>query len=200
MNVRRAPAALRAAALALATVAIACVSLGCPPDNGARCRFDGDDTTACGKCIAASCQSQVNKCCDDQYSCLKTEMPKVDACSRGEGCSSLSTSSYSGGPIATCIQSWCATPCLGTVGGSGSNPNVACVPTKNGCQCSVQTQDAAGTAAVAPCSSAQVPSGNGAPLCCATSGFPDVAFSACRCYGTTATACLETETEVAKCR
>jgi hypothetical protein len=113
--------ALVARMLVLGTAlgATACILLVGDDEYGDRCTFKGEDTE-CGKCIAKSCQSTINACCDD-YLCRGTTMTALDQCASQTAsiasCSLLKLDESSRSDFAEvralkeCITAACAVAC-----------------------------------------------------------------------------------------
>lgn len=156
----------------------------CPPsDLGPTCRFAGDATTACGKCIAAACQPKVNACCDDT-TCVGYELPSVEKCSSSGDCADVARASASADPygaLVGCVKTSCADACGGTAalgdGGAGSRA-IDCEPdsTSESCTCTGTSGDAGGNATSCGPSTIEAP----ATACCAGPGWP--ASGGCTCY------------------
>jgi hypothetical protein len=115
---------LRALLALLILSSAACLAAGCvlllddPPDPlGANCRFKGDATTDCGKCIAKSCRKQVNACCIQGGSCDE-QLTRLDECASNPSeahCVHLSVfnpnAPPSSQPLNACVETNCADAC-----------------------------------------------------------------------------------------
>jgi hypothetical protein len=149
-----------------------------------RCHFVGDDTTACGICIAHSCQTQVDACCsskscrDDGAFTLTKPLELLDQCSSGSSYScrvpSLVSESSTEGAIFACIQSSCAAECAsgdgGTVTDAGKKDGSS---TTSRTSCSSYSTDSCTCSGSAPyndtpCDITTVKNS----LCCADYGWP----------------------------
>lgn len=75
-----------------------------PDDLGPTCHFDGESSHPCGKCIAASCQSQVDDVCSHDTS-LELEVKDVDRCATGQSCGSVDSK------LKACLDASCASVC-----------------------------------------------------------------------------------------
>jgi hypothetical protein len=106
---------LRALALAL----LAALASGCilvidnetnePTDT---CHFRGEDT-ACGRCIATACRSDLGECCGN--SSCRPQLPKIEGCASApspESCDLTSTFDLAAGlAIGLCIEFSCLSEC-----------------------------------------------------------------------------------------
>ena len=153
--------------------------LACVPSGlGGTCRFEGDDSSPCGQCIAKSCQQPVNECCASEACTQSLEV--LDRCATGSSCGTISAVSSA---LASCIASSCPV-CSTTDGGAGradgaSNPDAAprfssdCGDLgKHGCICS-----AGGAGDDTECSTASTNGG----FCCADRGWPEGDGTLCSC-------------------
>src|SRR5262245_60352414 len=86
-----APVVTLALTLALAlTVPASCIALVDESvDLGATCQFAGRDTTACGQCIARTCQSRVNTCC--RSASCSPHLADLDTCGATGRCGALAS-------------------------------------------------------------------------------------------------------------
>ena len=106
---------LSRALVALSVFAGGCIFFVDTTDLGLACRFDGDDSTACGKCVASSCQAAVNACC--AADACKGSLGDLDRCGRGAGCATLLGTAPGVAPrdaLIGCIQTSCAATCTAT--------------------------------------------------------------------------------------
>jgi hypothetical protein len=187
---RRAPYARRLAeALAVALFfapATACILVvkDDPDKLDKRCHFAGDDTTACGVCIAASCQDKVDACCgskscrDDSLFSLTKPLDLLDQCATGSASSckvpSLSGASSTEGVMFTCIQSSCGAECAvesdGGASVDGSKRDGSSTTSRTRCTSSSGRCDCYGDPPFndTPCDTA-APANS---LCCASIGWP----------------------------
>ncbi|HVH47153.1 MAG TPA: hypothetical protein VM925_32650 [Labilithrix sp.] len=165
----------------LITVAtVASLWLACTPSGlGQTCHFSGDDSSPCGICIAANCQTQVNACCGNDD--CASELATIDACATGSSCSGLTSTSAD---LATCVASSCAmcnearAPDAGSdaedVDAHDAGPRFTSncsTPTSTGCICSPKGGGSD------ECSEAAVNGG----LCCADRGWPEAGDTLCSC-------------------
>lgn len=198
--------------LVCALAGLALASLGCPPtDYGKKCRFTGDDETACGRCIARSCQPYVDQCCASTYGC-EPELAALDACASGQGCSALAAkSSESAGSeiraLAQCALASCSSACGG--GDAGARVDVralSCASETDYCTCEVVGYRISGTAAEVRCPNIEMSGGvssSKSVVCCASSeGWSTVTGGSCYCtaYATGTGGCSSSEVRVSFCR
>ncbi len=117
---------LAAGAVLLGAGGLGCAwtSVGVSSDYSTTCGFAGRDTTACGKCIAKSCQKPVDACCADATckASNKTDygfgitsgddgtLGRLDACGDGKSCYDLESDPL-GKAIAECVEASCSDVC-----------------------------------------------------------------------------------------
>jgi hypothetical protein len=163
---------VRALVVALGSVTASCILFVSPEPGGAHCRFAGEDT-ACGKCIAFTCQEAVDRTCVARPDTLA----RLDACAsrRDSSCDALRAdrSSAETAELASCVTTRCAGSCAEAVGTSLTR----CAPEPYGdgrqCACSVSSDKANDFA----CAEAVQPG----TICCAAAGWPAEGLS-CRCH------------------
>lgn len=121
-----------------------------------------DETSACGKCIVASCQDKLNACC--AADACRPSLSQVDACSNDGQCSLALAAGGDASGLATCI----ATSCKGSCQVTNSAPH------KSSCnsgyssgtpECSCST---GGTPNAVDCTAKSFPNA----VCCADSLYP----------------------------
>jgi hypothetical protein len=192
----------RAATYGVATAACAFAALAtltaCPPAGlGPTCRFDGDQSTACGKCIAASCQSKIDDCCNEDM-CVNYDLPRLDACAAKGSCRPIYDTSTYGRifeGIRACVKASCAVECPDTGGGSSgssgsSGREIACTleAATESCTC---VGAAAGGANETKCGPSDVAAP--AAACCAGASWPSAGGCTCgayRCIRITSSQCI----------
>jgi hypothetical protein len=129
-------------------------------EKGSTCRFSGDQTSACGQCIAAHCQAAVNACCAD--SACAAHLDTLDECGSGASCNGLVLAPLLG----SCISSSC-TVCQIPEGGLPDAPvnslRSQCIGDNDGCLCF-----GAPTPNTIRCDTTTVT----AALCCADANYP----------------------------
>ncbi len=156
---------------------------GCPPgDLSGTCRFTGDNTTACGMCVAQSCQSFVNSCCADDL-CEKYDLPALDSCTGSSDCSKLSGYGVSGdtmGKVASCVSANCSAQCGGV--DAGIKTAIACTkPTHGSCNCLAGVTDGGSSSASSATDPSTVCSFSTLVVrCCADTTWPAIGTS-CGC-------------------
>jgi len=103
---------LGAQAVAAALVVTGCILAVPGGEPSGRCRFTGDDSAACGKCISLRCGTFVNACCAEAE-CRDTALAKLDPCASGGACGPLLSASGAATPqaLAQCIRRECGTEC-----------------------------------------------------------------------------------------
>ena len=131
------------------------------------CGFAHSDT-ACGQCIASSCQSAIDACCKDAT--CQQHLGALDTCAGGD-CTALENDlAVALRPVGDCVMPACAAACAFTYADStncttGPGPGVTC-------HCTIPQQGApANTTKCGP------PKGG---LCCATTGWP-AGTTTCSC-------------------
>lgn len=166
----------RRVALVAAVASLAgCILLVSPRDYGEHCKFGGE-ATACGQCIAQSCQAVVDTCCRND-SCTPG-LNLVEHCASGEQtpCELLQSDLQATDPhrveLARCVSTQCAATCKGEAPTTNiTKCSSSSFGLGNTCSCSV-TADPNGVA----CSEAAFP----LTRCCAPQTWP-AAGQKCTC-------------------
>jgi hypothetical protein len=175
-----------------ATLAVA-LSVGCitfiNADPGGLstqgCGFKGSDGTACGACIAAKCQAQVDGCCRDKR-CREYELERLDTCATGDvaECGRFFVTD-AGTALEECIKGACGAPCLADDAGApdGGGLRTRCSIFSESCTC---VPDPVGNDTV--CTPAAITGGSGKALCCVDEAWPaNGASCTCKWWGCTPT-------------
>jgi hypothetical protein len=163
--------------VAIAALApLASLSFACPPgDLSSTCRFAGDATTACGQCVAHSCQPFVDSCCADDL-CGQYDLPTLDKCTGSGDCGGVSAGAGSGdafSKVASCVKTSCSGACGGV--DAGISTTIACSDLSKGtCRC------VAGTAGAGTTSPSSCDLSASTFHCCAETNWP-TAGTACAC-------------------
>ena len=172
MNARRVPVLVALAMLSVIELRGCVLVVESGEPVAAECRFDGDDRSACGRCLAKSCQRLVNDCCRAGEACEEA-LGMLDACaSRGAGpeCGRLaglgsSSASTAGEKLGRCVANACAAVC------PAGEPLTGCGEYSGSCRC--EGDDPPNDVV---CADASVENG----FCCADLGWPGRGLS-CSC-------------------
>lgn len=183
-------AVLSAVLLGLVLASCALVTFG-GSDYGTTCGFSGRDK-GCGKCIAGSCQKQVDACCADA-TCRKVPddstfgvsltndpgtLAKLDTCASGGSCRDLE-GDRNADAIRQCIEDKCQGECdlwrYSTLHADATSCKVESASSTSPERCSCQVP---GTTEDAPTAPNSVACSSG--LCCADKDWPGPA-SKCNC-------------------
>lgn len=148
------------------------------------CNFQGAQT-ACGLCVAASCQALVNACCND--GACSGSLGYLDGCASGDSssCTLLRNGSYLGAgtsftALGACVAASCAA-CGGgdvivTPGFDASmptpKPGITCSSVNGSCFCDFQTDPS-------PSTTACIPSMFMNGICCADQNYPKAGSCTC---------------------
>lgn len=135
---------------------------------GDACRFDGDEDTSCGQCVAYACRAEVDACCSDEE--CAPALSFLDGCADGDedDCEELYDADGAGEALGNCVESACPVSC--EVG----DPVTWCNGDETSCRCDYDLTDV--LADDTTCNIATVKGG----LCCADLGWPDVGLG-CTC-------------------
>ncbi len=131
-----------------------------PGSLGTSCRFSGQDASACGICLASSCQKAIDSFCISS-SCRDRGMAAVDACATGMSDQCLSSDLSP--DLSSCIVSACAKECLGGITNCSSGTNE--------CTCNIELHSPNAVA----CGESTVRNS----ICCADASWPK--NGSCRC-------------------
>lgn len=167
--------------------------VGVGSDYTTTCSFTGRDSSACGKCIAAKCQTQVDACCADATcrASNKTDLGfgvstgddgtlgKLDGCGDGKSCYDLEVDPAAKA-MAACVQSACSDVCDTRLASARKATATSCewktsYTKERYCECVVPSTS--NGVASAPNDTACGPS---AGICCADLDWPAPA-SKCSC-------------------
>lgn len=121
------------------------------------CSFQGSDT-ACGKCVATTCSTELDACCTD--SSCKGQLGWLDTCASQSdevSCQELDTVAPA---LGVCVHDRCSA-CAGSDGGA---VQTSCYVSTGSCECTASVGGGNGDA----CNQAMVAPG----LCCADDGWP----------------------------
>lgn len=161
-------------AFCFAFVFVFVVGACAPDDLGGTCHFEGETTNACGECIASSCQTSVDSCCED--SICRESLSLLDRCASGGGCSSVFNSWISMKSISACVKASCASVC-----GADPSPDVdagapvTCSSNDESRTCFCESGQSSDAASVDSCFA----HGAGS-VCCAEHGWP-ASGTSCGC-------------------
>lgn len=160
---------MRIVAIALSLLVVGCVLVVSPETYGDRCRFAGDETSQCGRCIAERCRAEVDACCRD--SACDGMMRTLDACSDAHGpdCAALGASDTD---LGRCVARACAAVCVALTGASLTSCREPRLGEGSACTC--EGASTAGNDFI--CSEAAYPD----TICCAPPGWPSPGL-ACSC-------------------
>lgn len=150
-----------------------------PSNLHTTCVFQGSDS-ACAKCVAASCASQLAGCCGDSV-CTQVALPLLSTCAPGSSACAFALASEPS--LASCVTSACTATC----GGANVNNNgfddagtppasdagsTDCTTSGDSCSCSLGNPNGA---------TCNVNTLKGPGLCCADYGWPNATGSSCSC-------------------
>jgi hypothetical protein len=138
---------------------------------GKACKFQGSDT-ACGRCVATTCASQLDACCGDK-SC-EEQLTWLDECVSTADSISCEVLASTAPDLVACLEQECSA-CPGADGGAGGGGDGAVSPSCSTydayCICVVDGVPGGGS-----CTPETVSPG----LCCADSSYP-AADTSCTC-------------------
>jgi hypothetical protein len=162
-------------AVTAASVAVGCITFINTDPGGLstqNCGFKGSDSAACGACIAAKCQAQVDACCRDKL-CRDDGMKALDACATGaaDECDGYGLTS----DLEKCIADQCGACLVPAVDGGSTT---SCTGSPGQCTCTSTTKGNAQA-----CSQTSLGPGT---VCCPEERWPALNTScACRRLGCT---------------
>jgi hypothetical protein len=145
-----------------------CVLFVSPTTYPTTCAFAGE-TSQCGACLAASCQTEIDACCGDD-GCAGSVLASLESCTTAHTCDALLGAS---GPLPACVKTKCAAVCVTLTGTSQTSCLEPPLAAGFGCTCTFGAPDGPNDFA---CSSAIYASAR----CCAPAGWPAPGL-ACTC-------------------